>query len=368
VRASCYRALTSSFVLRYISFSCSVPELEDVESNGVVWDSARKTRSAKKRRQSDDATTITNYSEPSSTKKPRTTAPGISERSHVRKKPDKAEDRGSKVVPDANQARAAPLAMTNSIPTSTLTDSVLTVPIGTNHTTPIADSKQTCKDKIQACLEALNLNHQEGSGIPTMDVSENSRIADNMKDLLSFLHASVQSEGRHSGSEGESTALYVGGGPGVGKTSAVKWCCKQVIAPWNNSDNSLAPESKSPFFVHINVNHVLAGQSSGRSNDPVRSELSQRLGVRLGTKSQMRTYLNRTRKTLILILDEVDALVRNPSVRANQELANLMDSANDETVSMVLIGISNSVGDATYERLQNSGQVSMQYTADCKTS
>jgi len=163
------------------------------------------------------------------------------------------------------------------------------------------------------------------------------------------MNSVLDSEGRHSGSEQRPAALYVCGGPGVGKTSAVMWCCEKVASERGTSD----PQCLTPFRIYINVNHVLGGQG-GNNVDAVRRQLSNILGVK-NTKKAIRDHLIKNRKLLFLILDEVDAFIQ---CAAEKEFQTIMNWVHDEKFPMALIGISNTTGDVAFEQIQNIGEVS----------
>lgn len=225
-------------------------------------------------------------------------------------------------------------------------------PLGKVTSPALPDTVNTYKDKLESCLQAVN--QQAPNGLRNLDVTNGTSIASNMKEILLFLHSTVESEGRNSGSGGDATALYVCGGPGVGKTSAVLWCCEKVAAAYMNKSNDT--DCLSPIKVYINANGILAGKATPTA---VRNELSKTLGVKNGAtaKAKIKKHLNTHRQVLFLVLDEVDALVRGAKGGAEKEFQTLMDWANDVDFPMALIGISNTTGNTEFERLQNAGKV-----------
>jgi Cdc6-like AAA superfamily ATPase len=72
----------------------------------------------------------------------------------------------------------------------------------------------------------------------------------------------------------------------------------------------------------------------------------------------------RPKKLVILILDEIDALLSDSKsgVRSKSEIAleEIVECAVDDNYPLALIGISNTIGSNKYERLQRIGKVSLQ--------
>lgn len=141
-----------------------------------------------------------------------------------------------------------------------------------------------------------------------------------------------------------------------GKTSGVKFVCEEVIKSTKTDSDCRAPvlcyinavsikETHNPLECLFNDISFSVGFPSGSSASSLKSQLSR--------KPQQ--------KFVILILDEIDALVSNSRLerRSKSELAlgKLLDCAADETYPLALIGISNTIGSDKFERLHRLGQV-----------
>jgi Cdc6-like AAA superfamily ATPase len=141
----------------------------------------------------------------------------------------------------------------------------------------------------------------------------------------------------------------------TGKTSGVKFVCERVIETTQIDD-----DCRSPVLCYLNAVSIRA------SPDPVASLFSE-MAFNAGfqnckSAASLKQLLSRSpQKFVILILDEIDALVSDSKLESytkpEQALKKVLDCAADEHYPLALIGISNTIGSDKYERLQAFGKV-----------
>lgn len=184
--------------------------------------------------------------------------------------------------------------------------------------------------------------------------SEDSAMGKNLKRVQDMIQAVIRSVGRHGGKHENdgpsySKALYVCGVPGTGKTMSLSWICKHVIKLHEEGKIGVERDDDDEGVkwkcCYVNV--------TGKS-DP--DEVRKAIGSELGCKpNEIRSRLKR-RKGLILIVDEVDGMLKTPQWK--RLLQNLIGSANNEEQRFAFIGISNSLMDAKYAEIMQLGEVS----------
>lgn len=228
-------------------------------------------------------------------------------------------------------------------------------PLSTREEFPLPEFTGTDHEKLLACLDALKpANHADR---PTFANDNTSKFASNINAVSGFLRAVVESNGQHGGEVDGSTALYVCGAPGLGKTSGVKWCCEKAAA----SRKPDAPETK---ICHINAAFLASKTNPLKC---VLNELAKCVGLKGGkhTSTTVKKALQRKKEKpnkclVIVVVDEIDALVsgKNKSSANENTLRAVLEWANDPDMQMALIGISNCMNDENTGRILGVGSVS----------
>ncbi|GKY99293.1 hypothetical protein MPSEU_000884400 [Mayamaea pseudoterrestris] len=217
----------------------------------------------------------------------------------------------------------------------------------------LPDQKRLNGEKLEACLEVLKTSYQASS--PVVDQSAMPHLANNLLVLEQFIRGAIDSEGANGGKENDGASIYVCGGPGIGKTSGVKFVCEKVIQAVPVDD-----DCRSPLLCYVNAVSVRA------STDPMSSlfgELASSAGSHSfkSSPASLKQILSRNSKQfVVLVLDEIDTLVSDSKLerysKAELALSKVFGCAADENYPLVMIGISNTIGSDKYERLNKIGK------------
>ena len=182
--------------------------------------------------------------------------------------------------------------------------------------------------------------------------AENSSLAKNIKKIRDMIHTVIRSTGRHGGTvprgRPECKALYVCGVPGTGKTMSISWLCQYLLQL--HKDGSIGVERDDDDeevdwkFLMLNNN---SNVNSIAINDKIRDALKLKRGGNINYKLKS--------TGLILVLDEMDSMLDLKDKR--ELLKKLTGYANDPENRFILIGISNSLMNNKFARMQEIGQV-----------
>ena len=209
----------------------------------------------------------------------------------------------------------------------------------------------TDREKLNACLDALSPS--QGSFSLHFDPSGSSVFSKNLKRIEKFLASTIDSKGKHGTNKNDPAAIYVCGAPGIGKTSGIKWCCDQLL----RSDGN---KSKAKVLF-VNAGHM----QTGNSEESFYKQLAPCVGLKQSIKID--SIAKKLKSNLVVVVvDEIDLLLSDSATDVDEASAteseklvkNLLDWANNPTRQFVLIGISNSSGNSKYARLQQLGKVS----------
>jgi hypothetical protein len=349
------------------------PGISPSQSN--VSSGGRYTRSLRKRSVDDNATTITADSVGVGTRKIVKKQPNTGKDKKKKGRLAKATTASSTKKSTTKRGRAAKATTASSTRQSTtLRVSIPAIsplsqsPVGRQlfgslspkigaETNLLPEIEGTAEEKLTASLDALKMTNQAENN---SFYRSGTHFASNLKTILKFLCASIESKGGHGGKEGEPAALYVCGAPGIGKTSGVKWCCTKAIEETtSNSDY----EGPTPTVVHINAGHM---SSASKPEAILLEEVARALGMKKPEKQKKNNILTniKTNQMILVVVDEIDLLVSASSQmlegrRPGTEgvIQTLLGYAQDETMPLALIGISNSSANDKYHRLNEIGKV-----------
>ena len=215
-------------------------------------------------------------------------------------------------------------------------------------------------DKLVSCLDALKPSNC--ANLPTIcstdkTTAKKSKFAANILKVSHFVQAVLTSRGRSgtgNTSEDASAALYVCGAPGLGKTSGVHWCCNYVAKSTVDND------------VKIKICHVNASYLTAQSTplQLVMKEIATSMGIKASHPSESKiTKLlcdSKNSAILLVVVDEVDAFVtgNGRATNGSECLQTLLQWANNSTMQMGLIGISNCMNDNKFSAIRELGAVS----------
>ena len=215
-------------------------------------------------------------------------------------------------------------------------------------------------DKLVSCLDALKPSNC--ANLPTIcslngKTAKKSKFALNIRKVSHFVQTVRMSRGQNGTgkiNEESSAVLYVCGAPGLGKSSGVNWCCNQV------AKSTLKDEVKIKI-CHVNASYLTA-QSTPLSS--VMKDIAICMGIKAAhpSESTISKRLSDTKSStvLIVVVDEIDALVTGGGRVTNGSdcLQTLLQWANNPTMQMGLIGISNCMNDNKFNDIRELGAVS----------
>lgn len=233
------------------------------------------------------------------------------------------------------------------------------------------DRMKTIGQKLKACQRALDTQFNLGtlSGVAEAGINpENQTLFQkNVGSLSKFLRAVVESEGAHGEERGDPACLYICGAPGVGKTSAVQWACKETEL-WASDQQSLN-NLLLPSFCFVNAaNMQMTSNALKRIIEDIADSLS--LKGKRRTREGVETALvssqggRRVHSCLVMVVDEIDLLLSDrskasavPSSSSEAALKLLCEWSATQNFRFALIGVSNSIGNQHVRRLQKFGLV-----------
>lgn len=200
-------------------------------------------------------------------------------------------------------------------------------------------------ERLRSCLDALSVSRHCDS--PSFCGNETSQFKTNLEKIHGFLQTTML--GKTSDEPfSQSSAIYVCGVPGIGKTSGVRWCCNLIQSA--NED------------LHTVVCEINAASLVSHSN-PMQNIYSA-IGANLGLKSHKVAQIERKLRRnehkfnstfLIVVVDEIESLVASEKLRCT--LRSLSGMSNTPHFQMALIGISNCMNDDKYDLIREHGQV-----------
>ena len=225
-------------------------------------------------------------------------------------------------------------------------------PIQPTNALSLPNPQSLSSDPWQASLAALNLTDK------ALGFHEDSKFGKNLEKIYKFLETVLNNDA--DGLSGCNSSLYICGGPGTGKTSGVLLCCRRMIEAVRKRDDDL----KEPILCHITASHI---STSITPMSHIMQEIAGSLNMKSSspTASGIKQKLRKGNKLLFLVLDEIDLMISG-SFQSEEgrmtitetAIRNILEWVHDESFPVAFIGISNTVGNDKYARLQGIGEVS----------
>jgi AAA domain len=212
--------------------------------------------------------------------------------------------------------------------------------------------KSTLREMLGKCSQ--HLQHLHACQLISKESTVNpSRFQRHVDDIGKFFKQMISSRGSHGESKQFERILYIRGSPGVGKTTAVNWCC----------DEAEEAVRRGEFG---GGNNILIGRvKTVVTTDP--TAILNEIAVALGMGSNIMTTKNhkatikkftKNKDLVILVLDEVDNMISGQGGResgSEKILQSLCDLALDSASNFSLVGISNVIGNKVGRKLQEKG-------------
>ena len=230
----------------------------------------------------------------------------------------------------------------------------LASPVGSlSLTTP--EKYSTVGERLRSCQRVLQVSHK-CQKISNIEDGKPTKFQAQLKALEKFLMGTMLSKGSHGGTANAKPILYICGSPGVGKTTAVNWCCDQAEKAVQKGELD-------------GINDILIGRIKTiltRDATEILHDISGVLGM--GSKAMtMKNHKDQLKKLakrkdlVLLVIDEVDNMVSARGGEAESGsakiLQNLCELASDPTCKFSLVGISNAVDNAQAKALKKIGMV-----------
>ena len=221
-------------------------------------------------------------------------------------------------------------------------------------------ANENLNDKSKDDITRLNLAldnlsttiHSDASFFACAENKESS-FGKKLNEIQAFLRNSITT------SDVGNSCYYVCGVPGIGKTSGVLWSVEKVIkdlaaekcviaGPGDDSEDM--DDVAKPVLCHVNATHFTAVNKTFEA-------ILKQIGQVVGVKGKVDNILKRGKIHAIVVMDEIENLLAKnpkksfPASESEESLEKLIEMANDDDVHLTLIGISNSVGDEKFARI-----------------
>jgi Cdc6-like AAA superfamily ATPase len=161
-------------------------------------------------------------------------------------------------------------------------------------------------------------------------------------------------------------ALFICGAPGIGKTTAVNYCCQLLQG---SDDGIWRSRDVTPVVVHVNCAQLAAGGDVLKIVKEKMWKACDAYSSVVYDEKKMRKILTSTEQSdpkrfVILVLDEIDQLVHRETLSDNPQNKGerLIDSmgvwSGDSNFRFAVIGIGNTMNGPKYRRVQTLLKVS----------
>mmetsp|Transcript_3388 Transcript_3388/g.7585 ORF Transcript_3388/g.7585 Transcript_3388/m.7585 type:complete len:839 (+) Transcript_3388:2-2518(+) len=207
----------------------------------------------------------------------------------------------------------------------------------------LPDKEHTVRETLECCQMVLHptfKKHQLSKSSCTSVVSSNE---DDIKD---FMTKSIESATSMDGITVPSPGfMYICGGPGTGKTTAVA-SCRLEMTKWAKRCGY-----NRPRLCAINM----AGSQSSNTKGGIMRDMLKKIAavLKINGESPLQTFEEEFKKDgLVLILDEIDMLFKQHGGIGGLWFKTLVKWAEDKELPFSMIGISNCVNDDNATRVR----------------
>jgi len=211
----------------------------------------------------------------------------------------------------------------------------------------------TVRKKMLSSIRALQSLGRGAKLSIAADETSTSKFKSQVKQINGFLTNALSAEAGLDFNGNYKPVLYVCGSVGVGKTSAVKWCCKQI---------EMSVKGRC-FGAVKSFSHALINGTTSNKKDCVLQNIFKQFNINSNkiSMSSFKSFLRRKNTFTVLIVDEIDNLVQTrkdifaPYDKLEQLLEELCSLAADSKYPFAIIGISNVVEPSKISRLKSIG-------------
>jgi ATPase family associated with various cellular activities (AAA) len=201
---------------------------------------------------------------------------------------------------------------------------------------------QSIGDALQESLYVMQASYKPKSALQ-FDVEGDSKYNTQVNEILKFLGNALDNvNGKYQ--DNSNNTLYVCGSPGVGKTTAVNWCCDRLQGP-------------STQICRIN-------SASYRDMRFFLADIFENLGIRMKNPSikGLGEIMKKRCMSVVLVIDEIDSLISTKGIsslnsQSEKLLQELCATVKETSSKIVLIGISNAVESNEAKKLKALGLV-----------
>lgn len=212
------------------------------------------------------------------------------------------------------------------------------------------DLQPTVRDKLECCQMVLHPNFKKNELSKSSALSVVSSMETDIKDFMKkSIETGLSVDGMTSPSPG---FLYVCGGPGTGKTTAVTSCADEM-KKWAKRSGY-----DKPSFCFINM---ASTQTWSTEKGGFMRAVLKKIAVDIGIDkdSEVSVFEKVFKKRVVVVtLDEIDMLFKRHGGVGETCFRTLIDWAECKEMKFSLIGISNCVNDANATRVRELGHVS----------
>jgi cell division control protein 6 len=208
---------------------------------------------------------------------------------------------------------------------------------------PLCDQYHTYKDKLEYCK--LTLHPSYASKNERLSTTSNSVVEQLEREIKRFMMRAMGTGYEIDGMSAQSPGfMYICGGPGTGKTSAVA-ACSQQLTKWAKDRGFI-----KPCYCHINMASVASMNANGIKKQMLK-DMAKRLEIE--KNSTLDTFVEQFKKKgMILVVDEIDMLFKNHGASTEEWFTTLIEWCEDKELPFSMIGISNSVNDINATKIR----------------
>jgi len=208
---------------------------------------------------------------------------------------------------------------------------------------PLCDQVFSYKDKLEYCK--LTLHPSYALKNERLSTTSNSVVAQLESEIKRFMMRAMETGYDIDGMNAQSPGfMYICGGPGTGKTTAVA-ACSQQLTKWANDIGVTKPR-----YCHINMAYAASMGTDGIKKHMLK-EMAKKLGIEKNT--DLPTFVNQFKaKGMILVVDEIDMLFKNHGGSTEEWFTTLIEWCEDKELPFSMIGISNSVNDVNATKIR----------------